>query len=82
MTRIDLITLIKNNAVSYVNGGVVDSIKRNSHMNDYSGEQISDETILAIMTDFVNYVAAWQGVDYAMYTKDFKKEIIDFQTKK
>ena len=52
-----------------------ESIIRNSHMNDTDGLEVKPEFIDAILVDFINFIGARRGVDYALYTKDLKKEI-------
>ena len=53
----------------------VNSVNRNKHMNEFNGEFALDQnSIDAILTDFINKIGVYQGVDYAMYTKDLKKE--------
>jgi hypothetical protein len=70
MTVIELLTKLKNSAIAYRNDGVVESITRNRHMNEYRGEKLSQETVDAILVDFINYVAMQHGVDYGLYTHD------------
>lgn len=62
--------LIANDAKEYVKEGVLESVKRNSHMNNYEDEEISQTAINAILVDFINFVGMRQGVDFGMYTKD------------
>lgn len=77
MTGLEFVKLVEKLAVRYRKEGVLESIKRNHHMNRYSGEVVSQETIDAILVDFVNFVASAQCIDYGMYTADlpdFSKE--------
>jgi GTP cyclohydrolase I len=37
-------------------------------------EKVSQDTTDAILIDFINYVGMFQGVDYAIYTKDLYVE--------
>jgi len=70
MKIIDVLEIITSNAKEYYNDGVIESLKRNQHMNNYEGEDVNDETIKAILVDFINFIGMKQGVDYAMYTRD------------
>jgi hypothetical protein len=73
MTNGQLVEAIVKHAKAYVKDGVMQSVKRNSHMNDYSGEKISKSTTDAIVVDFVNFIALQYGIDLAMYTSDLRK---------
>ena len=75
MTKIDFIKTVQNDAVEYIMYGPLASMARNKHMNNYQDEQVSYETLLALFTDFINYVARQQGVDYGLYTSDMENEI-------
>ena len=72
MNKGEFVKMIHEMMERYRNIGILQSVKRNKHMNDYKGEPVSQETLDAIMVDFVNYIAATQGMDYALYTKDLK----------
>jgi CRISPR/Cas system endoribonuclease Cas6 (RAMP superfamily) len=61
-------------AKEYKKEDVLKSITRNSHMNDYDGEEVKETTIDAILVDFINYIAAHQGVDLALYTRDMEED--------
>jgi hypothetical protein len=51
------------------------SIIRNCHMNNlYPDSKVDPDTVDAVIVDFVNYIASTYCVDYAMYTKDLRKE--------
>jgi len=73
MTRGELVGLIAKYAKEYRKLGVLESVKRNSHMSQYKGEQVSPQTIDAILVDFVNFVGMKQCLDFGMYTKDLDK---------
>ena len=64
-----MVDFIVRNVKEYYNKGVIDSIKKNSHMNNYKGEDVSEEAIKAILVDFTNFLAMESGIDLAMYTK-------------
>lgn len=49
------------------------SVARNSHMNRLQGQLVPQDIIDAVLVDFVNWVGTHQGIDYAMYTRDLKK---------
>ena len=70
MNKGEYLSILSDNAKKYYKNDVLKSIKRNSHMNNYNGENISDETIKAILVDFINFVGMEMGVDYAMYSKN------------
>ena len=72
MNRGELVLLISEYAKKYCSGNVLESVSRNYHMNNYSGEPVSKETIDAIIVDFVNFIGMQQGIDLAMYTEDLK----------
>jgi hypothetical protein len=74
MTRGDLVFLIADYAKQYRKAGVLESVARNRHMNQYEGEQVSPQTIDAILVDFVNFVGVKQGIDLAMYTSDLDEK--------
>jgi len=80
MTILDLLKLVEKYAKSYKDNGVAKSIVRNSHMNEFEGDEgdIDEKLVDAILVDFINFIARNQGVDYGMYTKDLQEErIID-----
>jgi len=53
------------------------SVLRNSHMNKMDNKNPSKQDVIeAILVDFVNYVGAFQGLDWGLYTKDLHKEDI------
>lgn len=59
-------------AKQYRKQGVLESIKRNRHMNNYNGDVVSQDTIDAILVDFVNFAVL--PMDLAMYTEDLEEE--------
>ncbi len=74
MTKIDLLTMLKNHADEY-RSGCSESILSNSHMNDVSKEQaegVDQEVVDAVLVDFINLIGRKMGVDYALYTSDLK----------
>lgn len=76
MTRGELVKLIDETMRLYRANGILDSVKRNSHMNEYKNEKVSQKTLDAIMVDFVNFVASTQGIDYALYTSDLPSVVM------
>ena len=70
MNKGEYLSILSDNAKKYYANDVLKSVKRNSHMNNYNDENISDETIKAILVDFINFVGMEMGVDYAMYSKN------------
>lgn len=70
MNRGQLITWIKNRAVSY-RKNAIESIQRNRHMNNLGGRcKLNQDEVDALLTDFINYCGVQQGIDYAMYARD------------
>jgi len=69
MNRGELCNILIREAKDYKKEGVLESLTRNCHMNDYDGEDIKETTIDAILVDFINYVAAHQGMDLGLYTR-------------
>ena len=57
--------------------GALKSIRRNEHMNKHTGTDLAQDDIDAILVDFINYIGALHGVDFALYTSDLYKEAID-----
>lgn len=45
------------------------SIRDNDHMHSAS-ESITQADIDAVLTDFINFIAGQNGIDYALYAKD------------
>ena len=78
MTRGALVEMLVKQAKDYRKEGVLKSVRRNEHMNDYTGQEVSQESIDAILTDFVNYMAAQQGMDLGLYAKD----LVDYDSEK
>jgi len=64
-----LINLLVNE-VKHYHLKALESITRNSHMNCYNGGELYQETIDALLVDFVNTVIQGQGGDLGLYTDD------------
>ncbi len=75
MTKGELCNLLIREVKEYKKNSVLKSLTRNSHMNEYDGEEIKEESIDAILVDFINYVAYNQGLDLGLYTKDLKGDL-------
>ena len=69
----------------------VESIKRNRHMNDLTEqdffeigrhEVLIEKVVDATIVDFINFVGAKHGVDFAMYTKNLLEKSKEYKTKK
>jgi len=82
MTRGEILDLLTNEAKQY-RRTALSSIERNQHMNNISISDLShlkkkrqrtQRLIDSILVDFINAVAANQGVDYALYTKDLASD--------
>jgi len=70
MTKIQLLEYLTRLAKDY-RKDANESINRNKHMNNLKGNsQLDQDSIDAILTDFINIVALDQKVDYGLYTKD------------
>lgn len=76
MKALQFLELVTNNAKRYA-PGCKESLIRNGHMNRVVKEDVDnldDEMVEAILVDFINFIGRNQGVDYALYTRDLKKE--------
>lgn len=70
MKIIQLLNLLIQEAKDY-RKKCKDSILKNKHMNNLKEEPIlSQDTIDAILTDFINNIASKNNVDLALYSKD------------
>ena len=69
MTRIELLEMLKNCAIKYRQD--TNSVSRNKHLTNLS-EEPSQEIKDAVLTDFINYVGMFQGVDYALAVEDIQ----------
>ena len=69
MTKIELLEMLKNCAIKYRKD--TNSVSRNKHLTNLS-EEPSQEIKDAVLTDFINYVGMFQGVDYALATEDIQ----------
>lgn len=69
MNKIDLLNMLTAYVKEYA-PDANNSIKRNNHMNNNTGNVILQNDIDALLVDFVNFVGMKQGVDYALYTSD------------
>lgn len=72
MEQIELLTILSNHAKEY-RKEANDSMQRNAHMfKKHAGIIVHQDVIDAILVDFINTLAASNGVDYGMYTHDLK----------
>jgi hypothetical protein len=73
MLKGELVTMLSEQAKQYVKGAQ-ESLQRNVHMNTLRPTQhpVEQEIIDAIVVDFTNYLAARQGIDLALYTRDVR----------
>lgn len=70
MTKIQLLEYLTRLAKEY-RRDANDSINRNQHMNNLKGKaQLDQDSIDALLTDFINIIGVDQGVDYGIYTRD------------
>jgi hypothetical protein len=70
MTKIELLEYLTRMAKEY-RSGCAASVIRNRHMNETNGECNADQnTIDAILVDFINRIGVDQHVDYGLYTRD------------
>lgn len=73
MKAIEVIEKTAGYAKEYRRGAKL-SLQRNNHMNDLvDGEFVNQIHIDAVLVDFINFVASKHGIDYGLYTSDFKK---------
>jgi hypothetical protein len=70
MNKGDFCEMLSRYAAEYSNSGVLKSVEINNHMNNYKGEIISQDTIDAILVDFVNFIGMKQGIDYDLCVSD------------
>lgn len=74
MTKIELLKILTTFAKDY-RDDAKDSIVRNRHMNDCAADQVIEQYVIdAILTDYINYVAYRQGVDYGLYSSDLTQK--------
>lgn len=70
MTKIQLLEYLTRMAKEY-RKDCQNSVNRNKHMNDLNGNfELNQNSIDALLTDFINMIGVNQGVDYALYSKD------------
>lgn len=70
MKVIDLLKIVESAAQEY-RPGSLKSIQRNSHLHDCADDDIGKQDFVdAVLTDFINFLAARYGVDYAMHASD------------
>lgn len=69
MTKIELLEMLKNCAIKYRQD--TNSVSRNKHLTNLS-EEPPQEIKDAVLTDFINYVGMFQGVDYALAAEDIQ----------
>lgn len=72
MNKGELIETLVKHAKEYVAGDVMESVKRNNHMNEYNGKFVSARVTDAIIVDFVNFMAKKHGLDLNLYTSDLR----------
>jgi hypothetical protein len=73
VNKIDLLNMLTKNAKEYRKHGT-NLLIRNKHMNEITDLDVIDQKVIdAILVDFINFVGYFQGVDYALYTKDLKE---------
>lgn len=73
MNNAELIEMLVKHAKKYVDGDVMESVKRNNHMNDYNNAPVSRNTTDAIITDFVNFMAMRHGIDLGLHASDLRE---------
>jgi hypothetical protein len=77
VTKGDFVNLLVKCLKDYRKEEPLKSILRNRHMNEITVRDMAYtdmKMVDAILVDFVNYVAAWQGLDLGLYTKDIATE--------
>jgi len=74
MFTIDVLNTLSQTAQDY-RAEANESIFRNRHMNTIKDKPNMEQGLIdAFLVDFINYVGACKGIDYAMYTKDLGKK--------
>jgi hypothetical protein len=72
MTNGQVMSILIGEAIEYRKKGILESITRNNHMNDFDPEtcHYSEQAAEAILVDYINFMAARVGMDLGLYTKD------------
>lgn len=73
MSKIEYLTIATKFVMDY-RLGAMESIRRNAYMNNHTGKDIAQDDVDAILVDFINFIAAKNGVDLALYTKDISTQ--------
>ena len=76
MNKIELLEMITKNAKDY-RGTAIESVARNNHMNEATGNSVDQKDIDAILVDFINYVGVKQGIDFALYATDLTNNAME-----
>ena len=71
----EFIDIIIKDLKAYRASGVMESVERNKHMNQYEGERVSGQTVDAILVDFVNFIGNRRGMDLGLYTVDLDEPV-------
>lgn len=72
MNKIELLNLLTKYAKEY-RKDAQSSVIRNLHMNEMQpAEVIQQNSIDAVLVDFINYIGTQQCVDYGLYTMDLQ----------
>lgn len=75
LRAIDLLKLMTNYAKRY-SPDAVESVKRNSHMNDLTPtSKVDKEVVDAVLVDFINFIGVNYCIDYALCTGDLNGPI-------
>lgn len=72
MTPLTLCDTLVDRARQYRPDSIA-SIRRNAHMHSAS-ESLTQADIDAVLTDFINFIAGQNGIDYALYAKDLDQD--------
>lgn len=71
---VDLLNMLTEYAKKYHETAPA-SIVRNHHMNDLQTNDVIEQSHTdAVLVDFINFIGAKHGVDYALYTSDLKNK--------
>lgn len=74
MNRGELVKYLEQVARDYRTDALL-SINRNSHMNELKGvSYLSQQQVDAVLADYINFVAACQGIDLGLYTSDLNEK--------
>lgn len=77
MNKDEFVKTLETTAIQYIQGGVYASIYRNGHLTGMSIDKCANprELVEMAVIDFINYAAAFQGLDLGLKRSDLGKNI-------